>query len=306
MTVISVASKYGGLSGRGELEGVREYTKVFIVKTDAASDGVKTVGNALGLPHKGDVYSYQGETDAGALCWSVAPRQDPNNQNVWEVTCQYSSDLKGGSGSALGGDPAHDVDNPLNTPPVVTWSNWIETEIVTHDRLGNMILNKADCFLNPPLTRRIKRRAVTVIRNEATYPVALDQNYTDCVNTDLFYNWPPGTARLDDVTATGHFAQAQFYWQVKYDIQFKKPDWKFRVQNAGTQYYMRNEWGAQILNDDGTMKLFNNEDDGVYSTNIVLLDPLGFRLTQDEVAAGMANYLEIEIYEPKAFSALNL
>jgi hypothetical protein len=314
MTVISVEPKYGGLSGSGSLEGVREYTKVYIVTTDAVSDGVITVGNALGLPRKGWVYTWQGETDAGALCHDVNPVQDQGNHFVWEVTCLYSSNL-GGSGALTKNDPRFDVDNPLSAPPEVTWQSWEEIEVVTFDQAGKAVLNAAGLPFDPPLTRRTRQRSVTIVRNEATYPAVLDRDYLGAINSDLFYDWPPLTAMLEDLTATAKFSQNRLYWRVRYEIRFRKstqnPDWRQRTWDAGRQHFKRDADGLLETVDDitgsfATLKLFNPTDDGVVSTNVVFLNEDGTRMSQEDVKKGKARLLVFQVDPDKPFSALNL
>jgi hypothetical protein len=311
MTVLTVKPKYAGLSGSGHLEGVREYSKVFVAVTDSVSDGIRTVGNDSRLPQKGDSYFWQGESDPGALCWNVDPQQDPNNQLVWIVTCHFSSDMKQG----VGGDITHDVENPLAKPPEVTWASWVENEIITHGRIPGSgspdlvpILNPAGRPYNPPLTRRRRHRMVTIVRNEATFPVAIVQAYEGCVNSDAFYGWLPNTAMLEDVSATQHYAQAMRYWTVRYEIRFRKPSWTRAVLRAGVVY-----WEFDALTQTFVEKIPADED-GVYHTDPVLLNELGMKLTPDEIATrrlvpwgqpnGLYDYWDVDYQKP--FAALNL
>ena len=306
MTVVSVVPKYAGLSGKGSLDGVREYTKVYTVTTDSPSDGVMAVGNALGIPRKWEVYYWSGEVDAGALCWDVSPRPDPDNQLIWEVTCQYSTDMRGGEGGPLAGDPARDVDNPLLIPPEVTWDSWSEMKVVHKDRNGVSILNSAGLPFDPPLQRRYTGHQVTVVRNEAAFPTLLAQQYEDTVNSDAFYGWAPEQARLESLTANSQYTHNLPYWTVRYVIQFKTPDWSERIPDAGARYFKRDAANAIILNSDGTKKLYTTEDDGVYSTNVVYLNWDGTRMSQDDVIAGNIRHLKIDLFEPKPYAALNL
>jgi hypothetical protein len=310
VTVVSVTPTYAGLSGTGSLEGIREYVKVYTAVTDSADDGVMTVGNDSRLPRKWSVFTWRGEVDPGALCWKITPRQDPDNQLVWEVTCEFSSDMKGGPGGALGGDPDYDVDNPLLAPPEVSWGNWVENEVITHDVNGKAILNSAGHPYDPPLMRRRKQRMVTIIRNEAEYPVAIDQEYVGCINSDVFYDWPVGTAMLEDVTATSHFGQAMKYWRVKYEIRFRKPDWKQDVLRAGTIYL---EQTGTPLNQVWE-EVLPTDKDGIYHTSPILLNEDGEKLTQAEVEQRRAVpqgqpgglYDSWDVFKSKPFNALNL
>ncbi len=312
MSIVSVKHAYAGITGQFSLEGVREYTKEFTVRTDSDSTGAREVANASGLPRKGDVYFFGGETDIGALCWNVDPQQDSENQRVWRVTCRFSNDIKGSMGTPLGGDPRYDVENPLDAPPEVVWSSWSETEIVTRDRQGIPILNTAGQPFSPPLIRMRKRRMVTITRNEAFFPVGIDQEYTDTINADVFYGWPPKTARIDDITASAHFAQAMLYWKVRYVIQFKKEHWLARVLNVGIRHHPIDEF---FHVDDEVLMIA--EDDGVQSTIPVQLDLRGERATPREIE-DLRNtpidnnpgwnglFWNFEIHKQKSFANLNL
>ena len=306
MSVISVISKYGGVSGSGQLAGVREYTKVYTARTDSDQDGVITVGNDSRLPQRGDVYFFNGEVDAGALCISVSPRQDPGNQRVWEVTCLYSSELGGGQGVALGGDSRYNKDNPLQVPPVVTWNTWSELHPVDEDINGFPVANACAMPFDPTVMKRVQSPAVIVERNEATYPVLFAQTYNDAINSDVFYGWQPETAKVESITAQNRFDNGIPYWAVRYEIHFKSPDWKERIANVGTRHYKLDANGFFIRDADGDKQLFHPVDgDGNYSTDPVWLNWDGTRMPQDQIAAN-AIYLPFDIYEQKPFQALNL
>lgn len=308
MTVISVTPKYGSLVGTGHLAGVREYTKVFVVETDDVADGVMTVGNALGVPHKGDFYFWHGETDAGSLCWEVTPVRDTENELWWEVTCEFSSDMRGGEGGPLGQDPRYDTTNPLQNPPVVTWDHWEEEAEITFDRFGEAILTPVGKPYSPPLIRRVKHSRVVIVRNELFYPTVVDQTMRGVLNSDWFYGWAPRQAMFEDVSATSQFAQNLFFWQVRYEIRFKKPDFDRDVLRMDT-----------VVLKQQTVEPFLflpaiPEADGIPHTNPVMLNPNGTEMSQADIAAARllpprapgSLFDKIEVDDQLPFSALNL
>jgi hypothetical protein len=312
MSIVSVRETYGALSGSGSMEGVREYTKVFTVITDSASDGIMAVGNAAGIPKKGDTYYWQGESDGGALCQSVTPRQESNSEYVWQVTCSYSSDSGGGKGNTDRQNPIYDVPNPLARPPEVTWSSWVENEIVTHDVNDKPILLPTGAPYYPPLQRKRKRRMVMVIKSEADYPIALSQNYEQSVNSDSFFGGSPGTVMLEDVSATAQFDQNQFYWRVRYEFRFRTEGWKQEVLRAGTftLEHVTSSGGGSL----GYEPVLPQDRNGIYHTNPILMDEDGVALTQSQVeerravlrgeAGGLFDIYEI--FESKSYSALEI
>ena len=307
MSVLTVRPEYGALSGNASLEGVREYVKCFLVTTSTPDDGVMTVGNDSRLPKKGDTWSWKNESDAGALCYEVHPVQDPNCETVWTVTCSYSSNIGGEPGGFVRGDPARDVDNPLNRPVDVTVSHWVENEIITHDIHGDPILTPLGREYSPPLQRRRKRRMLIIARNEAAYPAALAESYEQCVNTDLFYDGAPGTVKLEDVSATAHFDQGVFYWRCRYEFRYRKEGWKAEVLRLSPTYLVQtslNTWEEKQAKDS----------DGIYHDNMVLVSDTGELLTQAQITQMRAvpkgqpgGLFDLwEVCEPKPFSALNL
>lgn len=307
MSVTDVSLQYAGLSGSATLTGQREYVKIFTVIMDSTADGVMTVGNAAGLPRKGDTYSYEGETDPGALCWQVDPQRNSENNFVWTVVCKFSNNLGGAGGEkSLLGDPRFDVDNPLLKPPIPHWSHWEETEVVLKDVLDEPILNACGLPFDPPVVRVRKQRTLVVVRNEPVYPDAIDRAYAGALNSDAFFGYGPLQARLEDISGEQHFESGTRYWQIRYEIRFRLPNWNVKVANAGTRHFKRDgEFNFQ-LNDDGTIKLFAIEDDGIFSTNTVFLTAEGLRMSQDDVLNGQAIYYEFQLDKAKPFSALNL
>jgi hypothetical protein len=310
MTVTKVTPLYGSLAGTGHLAGVREYTKVFSVVTDTYTDGVIAVGNAFGIPHKGDVYFWQGETDAGALCVSVNPVRNTDSELWWTVTCEFSSDRRGGPEGAMSQDPRYDNTNPFSNPPTVTWDHWEEEENIEEDRHGNAILTPAGKPYVPPLRRIVKHSRVVVVRNEPSYPTVLDQGMRGKLNRDVFFGWQPRQAKFEDVSGTSQFSQGMVFWQIRYEILFKKPDFDLDVQRKGTTV-------IKLLNPpfgSGEVEVLPvDEETGVPHTNPVMLNTDGTQMSKVDVAAARllpkrdpgSLYEKWEVDEDTPFAALN-
>lgn len=309
MTVTKVTPMYGSLAGTGYMAGVREYTKVFVVVTDTYTDGIKTVGNALGIPHRGDTYFWQGEADAGALCLSVNPIRNVDNELWWTVTCEFSSDTRGGPEGGLSQDPRYDTENPFANPPTVTWDHWEEQETIEEDRHGNSILTAAGKPLNPPLTRRVKHSRVVVVRNEPVYPTVLDQNMRSLLNRDVFFGWQPRQAQMEDISGTNQFSQGVLYWKIRYEIRFKKPDFDRDVLRIGTMV-------IELLNPpfgSGEVLVVPEDENGVPHTNPVMLNPDGTKMSVADVATARlipkrdpgSLYEKWEVDEDTPFAVLN-
>ena len=312
MTVLAVTPKYGSLVGTGSLAGVREYTKVFVVETDDVADGIITVGNAFGIPHKGDYYFWHGETDAGALCSSVTPVRDTENELWWLVTCEFSSDRRGRDGPT-GQDPRYDNTNPLLNPPVVTWDHWEEEEEIKADRFGEAILTPAGKVYAPPPTRRRKYRRVVVSRNELVYPVVLDRAMTGKVNSDGFFGWAPRQAKLDNITATTQFSQNMIYWRVTYEILFKKPDHDLDILRMGTVVLVDELSPSGPPTGRKLETLPTDQKTGIQHTNPVAMFPDGEQMLVADVEAArlvhprspFSLFKKYEVDEQTPFSVLN-
>lgn len=285
MGIVSVERKYAGLSGKGTLAGERNYRMVFVVITNNPDDGVMVVGNASGIPHKGDVYFTATDIDPGALCQDVSPKQDQDEQTVWEVVCTYSSHS---------GDPAKDDNNPMVHPPDIHWGSWGETRALYQDFNDKKFVNSAGQPLDPPVERRFKYPALTVVRNEATFPVMLVQSYWDRLNSDVFNGWPPGTVKVEDIRAASQYREAQGFFRVTYEFLFRNEGWKHYEIDHGT-YHLEE-------NDSGDKEKTANKCKGIATTNDMPLDGNGDLLTQAEIDAGNFVVNEWVLFERKPFS----
>ncbi len=313
MSIVSVRLIKSGLSGNASLDGIRKYRKVFIVVTDSPNDGVIAVGNAAGIPRKGDVYQHKGESDSTALCRDVSPQQDDSHELVWTVTCNFASDPAGRTPGPESGDPARDVENPLDEPIQITWSDWTQTELITHDINGEVIINYAGKQYNPPLQRQRKRRAVTVVRNELTYPHTLDRDYQDAINEDEFFTWPAGTAKVESITGIKRFNRATSYWQMRYEFWFRldEPRWRAGILEVGAVYL--EEVPQPVPNPSEFVERVPDDKNGVFYLDQVALNEQGGKLTPAEVevrrlvpngdAGGLYRYWDI--FPTKSFSAFN-
>lgn len=285
MGVISVERKYAPFSGKGTLAGVRTYRIVFVVITDNPDDGVMVVGNASGIPHKGDVYATATDFDPGALCQDVSPKQDPDEQTVWEVVATYSSHS---------GDPMKDDHNPMVHPPDIHWSSWGETRALYEDFNGKKFVNTAGQPLDPPVERRFKYPALTVVRNEKTFPVMLVQSYWDVLNSDVFNGWPPETVKVDDIRASSQYREAQGFFRVTYEFLFRNEGWKHYELDAGPTHLEKNTAGDN--------ERVTNKCKGIATTNVLPLDGKGDLLSQADIDAENFVVNEWVLFDKKPFS----
>jgi hypothetical protein len=267
MAVTKVEYKYCSGTGTGELTGTRSYTLVYEVWTNSATDGVMTVGNAPGIPHKGDVYAYGSEVDYGALCVSVTPRQVA--AKVWEVTAQFKSQH---------GDKEKDVSNPLDQPPQRSWESVSMTVYPVKDLDDKEYVNSAKHpYDSEARATEIECPVFTMVRNEAYFDYATASYYNNSLNSGSFYGWPKGTGKLI-ITGREKFADNMSYVEVTYRVHFNPFGWQKKLVDKGP--FCLGEWDTI----DGVYqrrKMPSIDDEGNVSTIDVNLDGDGGKLAQD-------------------------
>src|SRR5436190_13988137 len=104
MAILSVREHWNGRTGSWTPGAVRHYVRVFhVFTTDTLTSAMEvllardlTTGRRV--PQMFDPYTNYRETDVGALCLEIDPRQDTENPKKWEVTCTYRSPDPGARG----------------------------------------------------------------------------------------------------------------------------------------------------------------------------------------------------------------
>ena len=315
MSVTSVSKAWRGSGGSKEV-GKRSYTVYYRVETDDATDGVKTVLNhfrdTAGLPHLGDVYTYEGPgvvSDNGVNLYKIDPVRDLQSATSWNVAVHYKSpdkkegdDPPGGVGVDEDGEPTEDptkFHGELDvsfidfTRPVDRavyrggFSNYaIETGLANpryiqpaEQLYGGLdtegpVVNSAMVPFNPPLERNATRIQLRYTKNLAEYPRAIAGIFHRAVNQEA---------------CTFHFKRQGLKWTVHpYTAQCVSINGSF--QESNDEQYWRVTW--QILIDEEFGFREKVVDRGLHARAMVG-DPDGRGGTITSVAADQVTWRRI-------------
>ena len=284
MAVTSVKEIWSGRRGSQDIESKRDYARVFRVGTNDVKDGPLTVRLAPGLPRIKDVYlDANGAVDAGSFCNSVDAAHDQDDPNTWQVTAEYSSDVK-----------RLDIpENPLNKPVEVTWATAKQQRPTDEDIHGNAIVNSAGEKFDPVVEKDDSRIMITFKRNEPFFPQQIAFIFQDVVNEDVWFGAPVLTCKVESIAANLAFENGIFFWPVTYTIEFRRDGWQARLLDQG--YYEKGDSQAE------PKKLILDKN-GQPLTAPALLDGKGKKLKEGEKPV----FLSFFLYDIKPFAQLNL
>ncbi len=242
-----------------------------------------------GVPHRWDPW---GPDDLGALCTSVDVDDDSDNELVYRLTANYTSDFGGNN------DPTQQDDNPLLRP-----TKWRYTSVRNHrthhkDRRGNAYKNSAgQPFRSPPQVNYSTSR-YTVVRAEATFNATLADNYASVVNTVAWYGKAPGTVLMESISAEemwdGDASAVINYWLVTYVLHVDRNGWQpVEVVSKGTFYY-DGGFGAA-----GTKKHTPNGEEVFLTVSDPKVATDGDKIPDADVEAGNIDYVKFWPYDEK-------
>lgn len=161
--------------------------------------------NASGLPAGGQLYP--GTLNVYAKVAS-ATRISPV---LWQVRISY----EGYVSNAPGGF----TQSPILTPAIVDWSD-VEVEAeIDQDFDGNEIVTAAGERVNG-IRAIFCDQVATIKKNMLTYDSYFAAKYRRSVNSDWFLGWPPGTAKLMQLSAKDIKGE---YYEVTGVVQFRVP-----------------------------------------------------------------------------------
>jgi len=175
---------WGGLrdwSSDRDIEGRREYTARWLVKTTDPMDGPAVVSQASGLVLPGTAWSLGNDYDPWVFCENtLAIRRhgvvEGEKGNWWTVDQKFSSP-KPNSKKCQDSN----FDDPLNEPPKVTGSFVRFEGEVKRDRNNQLVLSSSFEFIRG-LMRDYNRAAVTVKMNSAVLGLDVYTGYIDTLN----------------------------------------------------------------------------------------------------------------------------
>lgn len=199
----------------------------FIVKADSKTASRASILATAGLPQLGDI-------DAGSslgVCRSSVAVQREDHPLYWDVTCEFSTEVK----------ESQDSQNPGSDP--TTWKPVYETkferiqEVVTEDASGVAIANSAGQPFENGMTRT---RSIPVWEffqfepSTVTDEQVIDRNET--VNNATFKGRAAHTLLLcvqSSVIGFYYGARLRF---THYALKYNKATWKHKRLDVGTVY----------------------------------------------------------------------
>jgi hypothetical protein len=206
-------------------------TRAFTMTLDA-DDRLEECYQAANLPLVYDRYP----GTQFVICRKLTPSRLAPTLGM--VICDYSGEVS----------PSDNNGSPVETVVKVTWNATVTDEAIDEDWNGSPIVTKNGEPIEG-LTEKLADDVVTIERNFLTVNRYALRAYRRAVNSDVFLDWPPGTARIIDDEATATFINGiAEYWTVRMSIQFREPfnttpqrSWWKRVRHEG--YYVRDTAG---------------------------------------------------------------
>jgi hypothetical protein len=181
-------------------------------------------------------------------CTSVKVKQHTDNDPfVWTATVAWQSLILRRSAKNNSSDPSQRDPNPLQRPPILSFTTERFQRPVFKDKKGKAVVNSAGDPFETPLLVDDFRPTVTISRNVASWSITEWRNAINCVNDSPFLGFDIGDVKLADLTGQSQFENNQYFY-TKTGV--------FHVTND-----TENGWLAEVL-DCGYQKLLSVDADG--------------------------------------------
>lgn len=286
---------YIGETGRGRSaennEGVKTYTRVFILKTSSQSDGPAAVGSHGSLPVIGNTHP----EDGNAYCSSI--RVDNTwPWRGWTVTCSYTNQRI-----------LHPTD-PTQDEIMISFTSEIYQEVVLVDINGEAILNSAgDFFVEAPM--RDAARLIASIKVNLTSVPAWVLSYQNAINNASIsiggLTVGQYKAKMQNIQVSERkYRGSTAYYELSFDVHINKDGWLFEPVDNGLRYLATVPNESTSDSDDTMVALKNivNEGDKQEITVPALLNGAGGILA--DPSPSNAEYLTYHIYPELDFTTL--
>jgi hypothetical protein len=196
---------------------------------------------------------------------------------------------------------------PLAQPTQINYFSITSEEAIEDDRTGKPIVTKNGEPIEG-LTRPISDLGIRLQKNFASFDPATFYLYSDCVNSDTFLGFPPGTLRIASIQADEQFYTDEegneiVYFNIQVEIHARKP---YQVPAAKSWYKRVRHEGYYVKESGSTNRAVRAIDkEGMPVSKPVLLDEEGFQLPIPADALSLtANYLLFEVFEQISFASM--
>ena len=187
MAILSVKRKPGTRRHTENDRSGWKYEQVYYVWTSDRTDDAQIVKNASGIPKMYDPYiTPEGHVDTTAFVVNVEPKETESPYQ-WEVKVTWDS------------NPSFRDPDPLNRPPVITWSTERLEHVLWADQSGRSFTNSAGEIFDPLPT--IERRLWVVSYQRNVSPpidILTIGDYLDKINEEEWSGFPANSVKLDD------------------------------------------------------------------------------------------------------------
>jgi hypothetical protein len=234
---------------------------------------------------------------AGLFCNGVGvDRRGPLH---FEVVADYASPpYKEESGQQQG---------PLSQPVQVSYFSITSEEEIDEDFNGNPIVTACG---EPVMgiTRPISDLGIRLQKNFASFDPASFYTFIDCVNSDTFIGFPPGTLRIANIGADEQFYTDENgnsipFWSVQVEIHARKPyrttndkAWWKRYRHEG--FYVRTSAFTPIGSVFAVVRAVDANKEPV--SQPVQLDENGFKLADQT----QSTWIERQVFAPVSFASM--
>jgi hypothetical protein len=196
---------------------------------------------------------------------------------------------------------------PLAQPTQINYFSITSEEAIEDDITGKPIVTKNGEPIEG-LTRPISDLGIRLQKNFASFDPATFYLYSDCVNSDTFLGFPPGTLRIASIQADEQFYTDEegneiIYFSIQVEIHARKP---YQVPAAKSWYKRVRHEGYYIKESNSSNKPVKALDkEGMPFSKPVLLDDEGFQLPIPANALTVrADYLLFEVFEQISFASM--
>ena len=272
----------GGRTKTTDKKLISKYTRRMQYRTFVRVFDSNIILLQLGVPRIGSVHP----EDLSARCISVGATQT-ESPLVWDVVAQYTTEFP---------NPKRDKQNPLEEPPLLTYSHTTVAITKFFDRNGKPFVNTAAQRLLSPPTISETIQVLTIKQQQADFDRKIGLSYTDAINAGPWFGYKARHVR-SSVSASEGWKNGVTFWIVNYrfEIRAKEPWNPVRVLNQGIMVYnaVAKKW--QLLEDAN----------GVLHGQEVILNEAGNDVeTKENVAAGNVHWLDFEVYDELDFNGL--
>ncbi len=268
-------------------EGLVSATAIRImqgVSDDAAKDNEASF-NAV-LPSLGSIHPRLG------LAYTLKSKSvTKESAIVYKATLNYATPKSNNE------DPDEQV-YPWNEPAVVSFSTINETGDTEIDADGDAIQTvNGESF---SVKKDFADQGIAINKAFLSYSPSAFYEFINSVNSDTFLEFPAGTLRVTGISAAQARFENQLYYNLTVNIAARRP---INTTNAKAWYWRGPQKGTLIkLSPATNAKPVPAQEGGKRVTAPIFINEDGTKRTGNQAI----HFLEVEIYEEKAFSGMNL